>query len=320
MQMPPAASVARLGAPVIRESCRDDRRSCPDVREADGDLSTCRDGAARDAARADRLKRRACRADSLPVSLFELVLDPPRAPKSAPRRLAIVPAFNEAASVGRVIDEIRVADPGFEILVVDDGSTDETAAVARAHRARVVSLPFNLGIGGAVQTGYRYARDHGFELAVQVDGDGQHDPRELAVLMRPVLAGEADLSVGSRFAGTGEYRAPAARRLGIRLFARAISRIAGQPVTDTTSGFRAANRRAIELFADDYPHDYPEVEATVMVVREHLRLVEVPVAMRERAAGRSSITAARSIYYMAKVLVALFVGLFRAPTASPERP
>ena len=128
-----------------------------------------------------------------------------------------------------------------------------------------------------------------------------------------MLVGEADLAVGSRFAGAGDYRPPFARGLGIRLFARAISLIVGQRVTDTTSGFRAANRRAISLFADDYPHDYPEVEATVMVVRERLRLVEVPVRMRERAAGRSSITAARSVYYMAKVSVALFVGLFREP-------
>jgi glycosyltransferase involved in cell wall biosynthesis len=233
-----------------------------------------------------------------------------------PTRLAIVPAFDEEASVGAVVDEIHAAGLGFDVLVVDDGSRDRTAAVARAHGAHVVRLPFNLGIGGAVQTGYRYARERGYELAVQVDGDGQHDAGQLAALIAPVLAGEADLSVGSRFAGAGDYRAPFARRMGIRLFAGAISRLTGQHLTDTTSGFRAASRRAIELFAADYPHDYPEVETTVIAVKERLRLVEVPVTMRERAAGRSSITAGRSVYYMAKVSLALFVGLFRAPRIS----
>jgi hypothetical protein len=151
-------------------------------------------------------------------------------------------------------------------------------------------------------------------VAVQVDGDGQHDARELHALLMPVLRGEADLVVGSRFAtGAARYRPSLARRFGIALFARATSRLTGQRVTDTTSGFRAANRRAIALFAEDYPHDYPEVETTVMVVKERLRLVEVPVAMRERADGRSSITAARAVYYVAKVSLALFVGLFRAP-------
>ncbi len=246
-----------------------------------------------------------------------VALAPAHASPAGPRRLAVVPAFNEESSVGAVIDEIRAADPAFEILVVDDGSSDGTAAVARAHGAHVVSLPFNLGIGGAVQTGYRFARQHGFDLAVQIDGDGQHDPADLRALIAPILAGDADLTVGSRFAdGSGTYRAPFARRIGITLFARAISRITGQTVTDTTSGFRAANARAIALFADDYPHDYPEVETTVMVVKERLRLVEVPVAMRERAGGSSSITAPQAVYYMAKVSVALFVGLFRAPRLS----
>ena len=232
------------------------------------------------------------------------------------RRLAIVPAFNEQDSVGAVIDEIRLFDPTFEILVVDDGSRDATADVARAHGANVVSLPFNLGIGGAVQTGYRYAAERGYDVAVQIDGDGQHDPRELDALLAPILVGEADLVVGSRFAGIGTYRAPLLRGLGIRLFARTISFLVGQPVTDTTSGFRAANRRAIALFAADYPHDYPEVETTVIVVKERLRLAEIPVSMRERAAGRSSITAFRSVYYMIKVSLALFIGLFRRPVGA----
>ena len=233
-------------------------------------------------------------------------------PLAALRRVAIVPARNEEASVAAVVREILAFDPGLEVVVVDDGSTDRTAAVAAAAGAHVVRLPFNLGIGGAVQTGFRYALEHGFELAVRLDGDGQHDPAELPRLVEPLLAGEADIVVGSRFAaGDGQYRGPLARRLGIRLFARIVSLLVGQRVTDTTSGFQALNRRGITLFAADYPHDYPEVEATVMVHRHRLRLREVPVRMRERSAGSSSITALHSVYYTAKVLLALFVGLFR---------
>ena len=227
------------------------------------------------------------------------------------RRVAIVPARNEEACVGGVIEEIRRFDPGLEIVVIDDASTDRTADVAAARGASVVRLPFNLGIGGAVQTGFRYALEHGFELAVRLDGDGQHDPRELPALLEPVLAGEADIAVGSRFAGAGGYRVPLARRLGIRLFARVVSLLVRQRVTDTTSGFQAVNHRAIALFAADYPHDYPEVEATVMLAKHRLRLAEVPVSMRERSAGRSSIGALHSVYYMVKVLLAIFVAVFR---------
>lgn len=227
------------------------------------------------------------------------------------RRIAVVPARNEERSVAAVVEQIRAFDPDMEVVVVDDGSVDRTAAVAAAAGARVVRLPFNLGIGGAVQTGFRFALENGFDLAVRLDGDGQHDPGELPALLEPLLADEADIVVGSRFAGEGEYRPPFARRLGIRLFAGVVSRVVGQRVTDTTSGFQALNRRAIALFAADYPHDYPEVEATVMVFKHRLRLKEVPVAMREREAGDSSITPLRSVYYMLKVSLALFVGLFR---------
>jgi glycosyltransferase involved in cell wall biosynthesis len=234
------------------------------------------------------------------------------------RRVAIVPAYNEQETVGRVIDEVRAFDPGFDVVVVDDGSTDRTAAIVSARGAYLLRLPFNLGIGGAVQTGYRFAFENGYDLAVQVDGDGQHDPRELPRILAPVLADEADMVVGSRFAGSGLYRPPAMRRVGIRVFAWVVSRLVGQRVTDSTSGFRAVNSRGIELFAADYPHDYPEVEATVMAVRHRLRLCEVPVAMRERGGGRSSITAARSVYYMLKVLLALFIGLFRRDVVPQE--
>jgi glycosyltransferase involved in cell wall biosynthesis len=233
---------------------------------------------------------------------------------AALRRLAIVPALNEAGSIAEVVSEIRDFDPDMDVLVVDDGSTDETAAVAEAAGARVIRLPLNLGIGGAVQAGYLYAYEHGFDVAVQVDGDGQHDASELARLLEPIRAGRADLAIGTRFAGLRSYRAPLARRIGIALFATLVSLRVRQRVTDTTSGFRAVNRRGIRLFAADYPHDYPEVESVVTAARGDLRVCEVPVAMRQRAAGNSSITTFRSFYYVVKVLLALFVGLFpRSP-------
>ena len=236
------------------------------------------------------------------------------------RRVAIVPALNEELTIGRVIDELRAFDPGLDVVVIDDGSLDGTSRAAAAKGARVVRLPFNLGIGGAVQTGFRFAFENGYDIAVRVDGDGQHDPAQLGRVLEPVLSGDADIAVGSRFAdetSTG-YTSSRSRRVGIRLLATVVSRIVGQRVTDTTSGFQALNREGIALFARDYPHDYPEVEATVMVFRHRLRLREVPVAMRERGGGRSSITALRSIYYMVKVLLAIFVGLFRRNVVPQE--
>jgi glycosyltransferase involved in cell wall biosynthesis len=253
---------------------------------------------------------------------------------AAVRRIAIVPAFNEEECVAQVIEEIRAFDPDFDIVVVDDGSSDATSAAAARLGAHVVRLPFNLGIGGAVQTGFRYAFENGFAIAVRVDGDGQHDPAQLGALLAPVVADEADIVVGSRFAtdpggvvdaldpgqGVGglaadvpspAYRSSRSRRVGITILARTLSAIVGRRVTDPTSGFQALNRRAIALFAADYPHDYPEVEAALMVHKHRLRMIEVPVQMRERAAGQSSIGALASVYYMVKVLLALFVGLFR---------
>jgi glycosyltransferase involved in cell wall biosynthesis len=244
-----------------------------------------------------------------------LATAPPRTvdPLRDVRRVAIVPALNEEHTIARVIDELRAFDPGLDIVVIDDGSVDRTTEVAEGKGAHVLRLPFNLGIGGAVQTGFRYAFEHYYDLAVRVDGDGQHDPAQLGRVIEPVLRGEADIVVGSRFAAgmPAGYRSSRSRRLGIRLLAWVVSHIVGQRVTDTTSGFQALNRNGIALFARDYPHDYPEVEATVMVFRHRLRLREVPVEMRERSGGRSSITALRSIYYMVKVLLAIFVGLFR---------
>jgi glycosyltransferase involved in cell wall biosynthesis len=240
------------------------------------------------------------------------------APLATVKRIAIVPAFNEERNVGRVLDELRAIDPGLAVVVVSDGSTDRTAEVASARGAYVIRLPFNLGIGGAVQTGFRYAWEEGYELAVRLDGDGQHDPGELGILVAPVVAGEADLAVGSRFVAGGGYRSSAARRIGIRVLARVVSLIARQRLTDTTSGFQACNRRAISLYAADLPHDYPEVEGMVMAIKHRIRLVEVPVTMREREHGSSSIGTLGSIYYMVKILLALFVDLFRRDVAPLE--
>jgi glycosyltransferase involved in cell wall biosynthesis len=238
---------------------------------------------------------------------------------SPERRIAVVPAFNEEQNIGRVVGELRVFDPSLDIVVVSDGSADRTADTAEAAGARVLRLPYNLGIGGAVQTGFKYAWKHGYDLAVRCDGDGQHVPGELPQVIGPVVSGDADIAVGSRFVSGDGYRPSASRRIGIRLLATIVSAIARQRVTDTTSGFQALNRRALELFAADYPHDYPEVEGMVMTIKHQLRLVEVPVQMRERSHGRSSITAVRSVYYMAKVLTALFVGLFRRDLVPLEK-
>jgi hypothetical protein len=172
-------------------------------------------------------------------------------------------------------------------------------------------MPFNLGIGGTVQAGYQYALEHEYGYAIQVDGDGQHDPQELPKLLTPLLAGEADMVVGSRFQGEESYRSSFLRRVGIRILSAVVSILVRQRVTDPTSGFRAVNRRALELFAGDYPHDYPEAEATVLVHRHRLRVLEVPVRMRPRAGGTSSIGGIYSVVYMGKVLVALVVGIFR---------
>jgi glycosyltransferase involved in cell wall biosynthesis len=235
-------------------------------------------------------------------------------------RIALVPAHNEESTVGSVVEEIKGFDPDFDVVVIDDGSTDGTAEAAEKAGAHVVRLPYNLGIGGAVQTGIQYARDHDFDLAVQVDGDAQHPPREIPKLVGPIIDGRADLVIGSRFLGTGDYEPPVSRLVGIKLLARLVSLIVRQRVTDTTSGFRAMNRRAIHLFAADYPHDYPEVEATVLVFRHRLRMVEVPVQMRVRTSGNSSIRFHRSAYYMVKVILALFVGLFRRYPTPQEEP
>jgi glycosyltransferase involved in cell wall biosynthesis len=235
------------------------------------------------------------------------------------RCLAVVPAYNEAATVGSVVRGVREHAPSFDVLVIDDGSTDETPARAGAAGADVLRHPFNLGIGGAVQSGFSYALENGYDYLVQVDGDGQHDPAELAKLIDAMEASpRCDVICGSRFLKDLEYRGPVSRRAGIHLFAFILSRIVGQKVTDPTSGFRLYNRRAISLFARDYPHDYPEVEAVLVLHFHRLRMREVAVRMFQRGGGRSSIRSGKSVYYMIKVLLAIAVGLARArPVVEP---
>ena len=229
------------------------------------------------------------------------------------RHLAIVPAFNEAGSIVRTVGEIREHADGFDVLVVDDGSTDGTGALAAAAGARVVTLPFNVGIGGAMQCGYLYARNNGYTVAVQVDGDGQHDPRDIPRLLAVLDADPGvEMVTGSRFLGGDGYRSSPMRLVGIRVFAALMSLITRQRVTDATSGFRMSARRAIELFARDYPPDYPEVEAILLLHAHRLRMREVAVSMRPRTSGRSTIVRAIPAYYMVKVLLAVLVGLLRA--------
>jgi glycosyltransferase involved in cell wall biosynthesis len=229
--------------------------------------------------------------------------------------LAIVPAYNEASCVGGVVADINRECPDFDVVVIDDGSTDRTADEARAAGADVIRAPFNLGIGGAMQCGYVYAHENGYDLAIQVDGDGQHDAGQIGIL-RAYLDRHPELQMvtGSRFLErtVDGYRSSPARRAGIRIFSALLSAITRQRITDPTSGFRMTTRRGIELFARDYPHDYPEVEAVVMLHHHRLRSAEVPVQMRARLNGRSSIAGHWSVFYMVKVLLAVMVGVFRA--------
>jgi glycosyltransferase involved in cell wall biosynthesis len=234
--------------------------------------------------------------------------------------LAVVPAYNESATIVDVVRTLCERAPEFDVLVVDDGSTDNTASLARLAGARVLRLPFNVGIGGAVQSGFVFALEHGYEYMAQVDGDGQHEPAELERLVSAMYESpDVDMVCGSRFLTDDyHYPAPMSRRTGIHVFAALLSRVVEGRVSDPTSGFRLYNRRAIELFARDYPHDYPEVEAVLMLHNHRLLMQEIPVKMYARGGGVSSISTGKSAYYMVKVLLALVVGLARRrPVVEP---
>ena len=223
--------------------------------------------------------------------------------------LLLIAAYNEEENILRVAEEVSSVCPDADYLIINDGSKDGTEQILMEHGLQHVRLPINLGIGGAIQTGYRYARDNGYEIAVQLDGDGQHDPAYLEQVLQPIRQGEAEYVIGSRFvSGEGEgFQSTGARRFGIRFLSTLIFILCGVRVRDVTSGFRAVNRRFIETFAESYPTDYPEPEAIMDAVMRRGRIAEVPVVMRERAGGTSSINLKRSVYYMIKVSLDIIV-------------
>jgi glycosyltransferase involved in cell wall biosynthesis len=227
------------------------------------------------------------------------------------RVLVVLPALNEGPSVGSVVRDVRTQLPRYDVLVVDDGSTDNTAEQAAAAGALVCRLPFNLGVGGAMRTAYKFALRHGYDVVVQVDADGQHDPAYIEQLVSKLA--DADLVIGARFAGVGEYRAAFARRLAMRLLATVLSWLAKRPLTDVTSGFRAAGPRCIEIFALHYPAEYlgDTVESMVIALRTGCRVEQLPVEMRERSHGAPSQSPFKAAVYLARAVAALSLALVR---------
>ncbi|MFR2794261.1 MAG: glycosyltransferase family 2 protein [Eisenbergiella sp.] len=221
--------------------------------------------------------------------------------------LLIIPAYNEADNITKLIEGLLCDYPQYDYVVINDGSTDQTGIICKENGYQVLNLPINLGIGGAVQTGYLYARKYQYDIAVQIDGDGQHDVAYVADVIRPLIAGEADVVIGSRFLKKEGFQSSVSRRMGISFLSNLIFLCTGKRIKDVTSGFRAVNRRFIEIYAEDYPSDYPEPEAIITAVMNRGRVKEVPVVMKERAAGTSSINLHKSVYYMIKVTLAILV-------------
>lgn len=226
------------------------------------------------------------------------------------RTLIIIPAYNEEGSIAAVVENIRKHGADADVLVVNDGSQDRTARKARESGAQVITLPYNMGIGSAVQSGMLFAKEKGYHFAVQVDGDGQHPANEIPSLLAALKDG-VDVAIGSRFVQSTAYRPPFFRAFGIKLFSFLVSSIVGKKVYDTTSGFRAINRKAIVLLAETYPHDYPEVEALITLHRNGMKFIEIPVEMNYRQEGKSSISATAGAYYMLKVTLAVLVAVIK---------
>ncbi|EET60565.1 hypothetical protein BRYFOR_07383 [Marvinbryantia formatexigens DSM 14469] len=227
------------------------------------------------------------------------------------KKLVIIPAYNEQGSILETIEDIKNNAPGFDYLVVNDCSKDNTLGLCRNHGIHVLDLPINLGIGGAVQTGYLYAFQNGYDVAVQFDGDGQHDARFLQMMADTLEKENLDMVIGSRFIDNEGFQSSTLRRFGIRFFAFLLKVLFGTKITDATSGMRMCNRRVMELFIKDYPKDYPEPETAARLLRHKYKVKEVPVIMRERLAGVSSISPGKSAYYMIKVSLAILIERLR---------
>lgn len=223
------------------------------------------------------------------------------------KKLIIIPAYNEAENLPKLISSINNLLPEFDYVIINDGSTDNTRKLCEQNGLNVVTLPINSGIGVAVQTGYKYALYNDYDIAIQIDGDGQHDVNYLKEIIAPLEKEEADVVIGSRFIECQGFQSSGARRMGIRLLSTFIWLCTGVKVKDVTSGFRAVNKRFIQVFAEDYSKDYPEPEAIVTTKMYGGRIKEMPVVMKEREAGSSSITLWKSVYYMIKVTLAIFV-------------
>lgn len=221
--------------------------------------------------------------------------------------LVIIPAFNEAENIVHVVKHMMAAAPQYDYLVINDGSTDNTLDLCRAENFHYLDLSINMGIGGAVQAGYVYARKYDYDIAVQMDGDGQHDIAYLDKLLEPIIEREADVVIGSRFLEKEGFQSSASRRMGINILSALIWLTTGKHIMDVTSGYRAVNKMFIRIYSEDYPMDYPEPEAIVAAIMHLGRVKEVPVQMRAREGGTSSITFKKSIYYMIKVTLAILI-------------
>lgn len=222
------------------------------------------------------------------------------------RKLIVIPAYNEEESIAPLIRKLK-AEGYKDILVINDASTDNTEQIVRQSDVSLISLPINLGIGGAVQTGFRYAFENRYDIVLQVDGDGQHDPSYIDALIRPILQDQADVVIGSRFIRKMGFQSSFHRRMGIRVLQFLNYLLTGQHITDSTSGFRAYNFKAVEFLADHYSVDFPEPEAIVSLLKKKFRIVEVPVIMKHREKGRSSISGLKSAYYICKVIVSIII-------------